>query len=247
MRPFIMGLLMAALFSVVNAAQADEKAILARLRSSLDDKPSAVRPSLLPGLYGVYYGKSLPRAYVDENFRFLGNSWTGYQYLSGPKRGKNLTPDESRLLLRDFIADIPRDRLIKYQYGKGRHVVYLITAFDCPSCRALEAEMTKRAKQLDATVYVIPTALSYEEDPGARRAIRDVLCSSDRATAWHDLLASQQMPVHASDCWADPDLYAFIWTVFPVHFPSSVPTLLTADGRIYSTVLRHFDEAFGGR
>jgi len=47
---------------------ADEKALLAQLRANLVEKPSAVRESLLPGLYGVYFNVNEPRTYVDGNF-----------------------------------------------------------------------------------------------------------------------------------------------------------------------------------
>lgn len=221
--------------------------LLAKLRSTLEDKPSAVRPSLLPGLYGVYFNRTIPSAYVDSNFRFIGNSHTGYTYLSGPKRGQPLTAEESKILMRDFVDHLPRDEMMHYQFGKGTKQVFLVTAYDCPSCRALENELTKRAKSLDATVYIVPTSLNYSNDPNAKRLIQGVLCSEDRETAWHNLVTRHHLPDDASGCVQNPDEYADLWTIFPVKFPSSVPTVLTADGRIYATVMPHFDEIFRGR
>lgn len=228
------------------AAQADEASLLTQLRANLAEKPSSVREGLLPGLYGVYFNSTEPRTYVDGKFNFIGNSSTGYTFLSGPRRGQDLSAQDAQKLFRDFLAAIPRDKLISYRFGSGRREVFLFTAYDCPNCRALEREFIKQAKTLDATVYLVPTALHYAGDPRAKPLLRGVLCAERPEVAWSDLILKGKTP-EIDSCASNPDDYAFLSRSFPVKFPMSVPTALTTDGRIYPLVLAKFDEIFRGR
>lgn len=225
---------------------ADESSLLIQLRANLVDKPSAVRKSLLPELYGVYFSFNEPRVYVDGKFTYVGNSSTGYSYLSGPRRGQDLNPQESQQLFREFLSAIPREKLIAYRFGSGRRDVFLFTAYDCPTCRALEQAFSKQAKTLDATVYIVPTALRYSMDARAKPLLKGVLCSADPAVAWNDLILKGKAPAPGA-CPENPDDYAFLSRAFPVKFPSSVPTAVTADGRIYPMVMAKFDELFRAR
>ncbi|OIQ97604.1 putative thiol:disulfide interchange protein DsbC precursor [mine drainage metagenome] len=227
-------------------AHADNATLLTQLRANLSEKPSSVRESLLPGLYGVYFNSSEPRTFVDRQFTYIGNQVTGYMYLSGSRRGQDLTAQESQQLFRDFLAAIPRAKLIVYHFGTGRRVVFLFTAYDCPNCRALEREFLRKAKTLNATIYLIPTSLQYSNDIRAKPLLRSVLCAADPAAAWKALILKRQTPV-AEQCPENPDDYAFLSRSFPVKFPLTVPTAVTLDGHIYPMVLAKFDEVFRGK
>ena len=93
-------------------SHADEAAILARLRASITESPTAVTKALIPGLYGVYFNHDTPRMFVDENVRFIGNSSTGYTFLSGPKRGNDLSATDAQALFREYLTVIPREKLM---------------------------------------------------------------------------------------------------------------------------------------
>lgn len=228
-------------------SQADANALLAQLRVNFTEKPSAVRESLIPGLYGVYFNASEPRSYVDDKFRFVGNSSTGYTYLSGHRRGQGLTSQESKQLFLDVLAAIPREKLITYRFGNGRREIFLFSAYDCPNCRSLEKELVKQAKTLNAVVYVIPTALSYSSDPRAKPLLQGVLCADNREEAWSKLITKGLATTVSGECAANTDNYAFLSRSFPVNFPASVPTAVTSDGHIYPLVLAKFDEIFRGK
>lgn len=229
---------------------ADDASLLAQLRANLAEKPTAVHESLVPGLYGVYFSMNEPRTYADGHFRYFGNSSTGYTYLSGPRRGQDLALHESQQLFRDFLAAIPREKLIAYRFGSGKREVFLFSAYDCPSCRALELELAKQAKQLDATVYVIPTGLAYASiDVRAERAktlVHGVLCAENQLAAWNALLLKGIAPPTAN-CAVNPDDYALLRRAFPVKVAPTVPTAVTSDGRIYPMVMAKFDEIFRGK
>lgn len=246
---FSMSALAAFLFfaTVGGAYASSDSAILAQLRTRLVEKPSDVRETLLPGLYGVYFNNAEARTFVDRKLTILGNQFTGYAYLSGPRQGEDLTPEESRQLFKEFLAAIPRDLLVRYRYGGGAREVILFTAYDCPTCRALDRELSRQAKSLNVTVYIVPTALRYAIDPGAKPVIQSVLCSPDRARAWEDLITKGFVAQATNSCGVNPDDYAFLSRSFPVRFPQTVPTAVTPDGAIYPLVMAKFDEVFRGR
>ena len=234
-----------ALFSAAIHAHADEGSILTSLRAGLAEKPTAVRETLLPGIYGVYFNANEPRAFVDGKLSILGNHATGYAFLSGPRRGQDVSPQDSQRMFREFIAAIPKERLITYRYGNGSREVFLFTAYDCPNCRQLEKELASQTNSLNATVYLIPTALRYNTDPGTRPILRALLCTQNRNEAWTSLIMKGTVP-KAANCQENPDDFAYLSRSFPVRFPTSVPTAVTPDGKIYPLVLAKFDEIFRG-
>lgn len=232
------------------AANADESSVLTQLRANLAEKPTAVRPSLIPGLYGVYFNADEPRTYVDANLRFFGNSSTGYTFFSGPRRGQDLTDQDSQQLFRDILAAIPREKLFSYRFGSGEREVFLFSAYDCPACRALEREFVKQAKTLNVTVYIIPGALAYAPADSragqAKARVHDVLCAQNPRAAWTDLILKGIVPP-VGTCPINPNDYALLRYVFPVKFPSTVPTAVTTDGHIYASVMTKFDQIFRGK
>lgn len=238
--------LFAAMIVCTGVARANEDAILVALRAGLAEKPTAVKKTLLPDIYGVYFGANEPRAFVDGKLSILGNHATGYAFLSGPRRGQDVSPQDSQRMFREFIASIPKERLIAYRYGNGSREVFLFTAYDCPNCRQLEKELASQANSLNATVYLIPTALRYSTDPETKPVLRALLCAKDRNEAWKRLVMKEAVP-KPGNCQENPDDYAFLSRAFPVRFPVSVPTAVTQDGKIYPLVLAKFDEIFKGR
>lgn len=232
------------------SASANDREILNGVRSQLAEKPTSAREILIPGVYGLYFPGSEqigPRAFTDRKLSVFGNSATGYAHLSGPRRGQDLSAEESQALYRDMLANLPKERLITYRFGDGSRQVLLFTAYDCPTCRTVERNLQQQAQRLNATVYLIPTALRYESDPASRAPVQNLLCAPDREMAWQSLILKGQTPAPAH-CAEQADDYAYLARAFPVKFPRSVPTAVTlADGRIYQGVQQQFSEIFGGR
>lgn len=241
----VCGLVLAAL-----PASADEREILNAVQRQLAEKPTSARETLISGVYGLYFPGSEqigPRAFADRKLSVFGNSATGYAHLSGPRRGQDLSAEESQALYRDMLANLPKERLITYRFGDGARQVLLFTAYDCPTCRAVERNLQQQAQHLNATVYLIPTALRYESDPASRMPLQTLLCAPDREMAWQSLILKGQAPA-AARCAEQADDYAYLARAFPVKFPRSVPTAVTlADGRIYQGVQQQFSEIFGRR
>jgi thiol:disulfide interchange protein DsbC len=226
-------------------AHANEAEMLTALRASLVQKPTVIRQTLLPGLYrfNVSPQEIGPRAFVDREMSILGNMVTGYAHFSGPKRGQDLTPQEAGQLFRQFLTAIPKERLVTYHFGNGAKEVLLFSAYDCPSCRKLEQELLRQQAKLNATVYIVPTALDFYGNPNAASNLKGVLCAPDKAAAWARLILKRQTSTF-TNCNENPEDYVDLHVLFPVKFPTSVPTAVTLDGRINNRVLASFDQLF---
>lgn len=226
-------------------AQASDAEMLSALRASLVQKPTVIRQTLLPDLYRFNSSTQEigPRAFVDRQMSILGNSVTGYAHFSGPKRGQDLTPQEAEKLFLQFLAAIPKERLVTYRFGNGAKEVLLFSAYDCPTCRKVEQEFLRQQTKLNATVYIVPMALDFYGNPNAVSSLKGVLCAPDKAVAWNNLILKRQTSTITS-CSENPEDYVDLHVLFPVKFPTSVPTAVTLDGRINNRVLASFDQLF---
>lgn len=234
-----------ALFSGAAMAADQSAAILSKLRSTIAMRPALVKPSLVDGVYSVFFeGKSSPGIFVTENLELIGNSTIGYSTLISSKSGVDLDKNQSQALFDEMLRNLPFDRLPVFKYGSGGKRVVLISAYDCPSCRQLEKELSKKAASLDATVYVIPTSLMYADDPSVRVKVKQILCSPDKSAAWSAAVLSGR-PQDTDNCDTNPDDYAYLSRLFPVQFPVTVPTAITQDGAIHAFAVRDFDAIFG--
>ncbi|AEV27173.1 hypothetical protein Dsui_2834 [Azospira oryzae PS] len=240
---------LAFLMATAISAQANERDIAAAAKRFFGLQVTAVHESLIPGLYGINTNPSEvgPRLFMDDKLTVYGNFVTGYAHLEGPAKGRDLTPQEAQELYRSMLARLPKDKFITYRFGDGSREVLLFTAYDCPSCRAVEKSLLQQAKQLNATVYLVPTALRYQIDPASRIPVQEILCAKNRELAWQNMILKGQRPV-SERCNVNPDDYAYLSRAFPVKFPTSVPTAVTLwDGKIYMGVSQKFAEVFGGR
>ncbi len=240
---------LAFLMATAISAQANERDIAAAAKRFFGLQVTAVHESLIPGLYGINTSPSEvgPRLFMDDKLTVYGNFVTGYAHLEGPAKGRDLTPQEAQDLYRSMLASLPKEKFITYRFGDGSREVLLFTAYDCPACRALEKNLLQQTKQLNATVYLVPTGLRYNLDPAARVPLHEVLCSKNREMAWQNLILKGQRAV-AERCNVQPDNYAYLSRAFPVKFPTSVPTAITLpEGKIYQGVSQKFAEIFGGR
>jgi len=231
-------------FGVVHAEETDD--ILRALHKVIVQKPVAVKKTILPNLFGVYFDQDQsPSQFVSRDVSMIGNSVLGYTWIKGQKMGKDLDAKERQSAFLDMLSAIPKERLITYRYGAGARKVLLFTAYDCPSCRALERELDKRANELNATVYVIPLGLTYfNRDPVAAQIIKNIWCADDRMKTWRAALLERKTPANRT-CSENPDDFAYLGRAFPVPFSTSMPTAVTLDGRVFQAVLRDFKEIFG--
>lgn len=243
MQKFATVALLAGCVSLPFFAQADSSTLLSRLQTTLVQKPVALKPTLVPGFLGVLYpGDTSAEVFVDEAGTIIGSNATGYAYLTGAKKGAKLDDQDAKALFYRMLKGIPKDKLITYRFGSGQRKVILITAYDCPACRKLEAAIQENRAKLNATIYIVPTALAYGFDPQAPDKIQSLLCASDPAKAWFSVMQNGKLPV--SRCNVDPASYAFLYRIFPVRVPPSVPTAIADDGTVYAKVIASFSEVF---
>lgn len=231
---------------ISGTAHANESNIVIAVQHLFGMQATSVRESLIPGFYGVNTSPSEigPRFFIDNQLTLYGNYSTGYSHITGPHQGQDLSIQEAQDLFRAMLAALPKEQLMALRFGDGSRQVLLFTAYDCPSCRSIEQTLQQRANQLDVTVYLIPTALRYETDPSTRTPVQNVLCAADREAAWRNLILKKQFPP-AARCSDRADDYAYLYRVFPIRFPRSVPTAVTlADGKIYQRVQQQFAEIF---
>lgn len=233
----------------IGGATANESEIAAASKRFFGLQVTAVRESLIAGFYGINTSPSEigPRLFLNRDLTVYGNTYTGYSHTTGSRRGQDLSPQEAQDLFLFMLAALKKERLPTYTFGDGSREVLLFTAYDCPFCRALEKNLLQQAKQLNATVYLVPFALRYQLDASSRIPVQNLLCATDRETAWQNLILKREVPP-AARCQDQADDYAYLSRAFPVKVPQSVPWAITlASGKIHQAVSRDFAEIFGGR
>jgi len=239
--PLMAGLLGLPFFSHTEG----ETALLASLDAVLVKKPVALHSSLIPGFYGVLFpGDQYADVFVDQAGTVLGGNVTGYLHLTGPNRGKPLTKVESEALFIQLLRALPRNKLITEKYGTGARQIILLSAYDCPSCRQFEATIEQHAQKLNATIYLVPTSLDFEDDAMAPRNVTSLLCSKNPAKLWNAVMLHHATIPPKNCSGTDPSAYAYLYKMFPSDVVSSVPTAITEDGHVYTRVITSFSDVF---
>jgi len=233
----------------IGGVNANQSEIAAASKRLFGLQVTAVRESLIAGFYGINTSPSEigPRFFMDQSLTVHGNTFTGYSHNAGNRRSQDLYPQEAQELFLSMLTALKKERLPTYKFGDGSREVLLFTAYDCPSCRALEKNLLQQAKQLNVTVYLVPLALRYEVDASSRIPVQNLVCATDREAAWQNLILKRAIPP-AMRCPEQADDYAYLARAFPVKVPQTVPWAITlASGKIHQTVSRDFAEIFGGR
>lgn len=82
----------------------------------------------------------------------------------------------------DYIKDIDLSDSAKVVYGNGTRTIILFADPDCPFCQNFDKTLYLNADTIDATVYVMPWALSIH--PNAAKKADFIWGQSDRGNAW---------------------------------------------------------------
>lgn len=85
--------------------------------------------------------------------------------------------------------------------GNGKNIVVEISDPDCPYCRQASAWLSGR-KDITRYVYFLPLNIH----PNAEYKAKYILCSNDRAQAYHDVYSGrfdQELPPTSTDCDAE--------------------------------------------
>jgi thiol:disulfide interchange protein DsbC len=199
-------------------AARDETAIRESVAQRFPDiRVESISRSPIPGLYELYYGGRI--VYVDDKVNYV---------LQGPlldAQGRwNLTAER----LGKFAA-IPFDQLsfdsaIKIVKGTGRRKLALFADPASAAVRVLEEEFTKVD---NTTLYVFLVPFEHR-NPGGSDKVRGIWCASDRAGAWHEVVAKGLTPPAPATCSVP---MAETLKVATKHHVDVLPTLVFADGR----------------
>lgn len=149
----------------------------------------------------------------------------------GAQRGDNgaaLSTSEWGTLILRWRNHIRYGDLIQ-QGGNGPLRMLLLSAYDCPYSRKLEAALGAAGTRY----AIIPSTIGTAN----KRHLPDIWCSPDRSTSWKQAIATGVLPPRArSACRYDSRYFATLSGMFG----GSKPTALFADG----TVVRSPDPGY---
>ena len=151
-----------------------------------------------------------------------------------------LTSDEQRAWRIAVMKGMNTDGLITYKFGAGDRKLYLITAYDCSYCAALEKRLAKLAPKLNATVYMVPIILNPSQDAAAM--YNAIACSSDPAAQWRAALTLRSFPKKAVPACGAPSLVDT--TIAAIALGElATPALIQEDGSKASGIYSSDDTA----
>jgi len=164
----------------------DEDAIRQALTKSYPNlHVGEIRLSAIPGLYELEVGADILYFFPEKELVVFGEIWT--------KEGKSLTAERREELAAKRFANIPLDKGIKI--GSGHTIVIEFTDPDCPYCRKASAYLEKRS---DTTRYVYFLPLPMHKD--AEKHARYILCSSDKAKAYEEVMSGKHDEEQLDTC-----------------------------------------------
>ena len=176
------------------SAQAPDAATEAKIKAAVETwlagkyKVEEVRRSAMPSIMEVRIGTDM--IYVDEKGQFAfveGN-------MIDMKTGRNLTKERQDELLAIKWSDLQLGFAIKQVNGDGKRKVAVFEDPNCGYCKQMRRDLIK----LDnATIYTyVYPVLSADSDGKAKK----VMCTSDKLSAWNDLMLSNKVPGNSGTC-----------------------------------------------
>lgn len=142
-----------------------------------------VDDSLISGIYMLSHpsGSFEPYAINEAGSFLLSNQ--GWQRVSPANLGLPLSGVALQQLQAQLFGAVKTSEAITFTYGSGAKKVILISAFDCPSCRQLDAKLEALADKLNATIYLFPLALDFTNQR-AMAVATTIWCDADPAGQW---------------------------------------------------------------
>lgn len=184
-----------------------------------------------PGLYEIQ--RTIPYS-PRETAPILVTRGGEYSFNNGKlgaQRGEDgsaLSASEWGALILRWRSDIRYGDLIQ-QGGTGPLRMLLLSAYDCPYSRKLEAALGAAGTRY----AIIPSTIGTAN----KRYLPDIWCSPDRSTSWKQAITTGTLPPRAkSGCRYDSRYFVTLNGMFG----ASKPTALFADG----TVIRSPEPAY---
>ncbi len=200
--------------SYAHAAETDNNAKLKDALSKHLGEVTQVNKSPIAGLYEVVTPGHI--YYADEGGRYLID---GSMFELSSR--SNLTEMRSRKLFAIDFNKLPLELAVKKVKGQGRRKMAYFTDPNCSYCKKLERELLKVN---DVTLYLF----LYPLFPGSAEKVARVWCSKDRAKAWDDLMAGEELAA-ANKCETPTAKVLALGKRFGVN---GTPSLIFADGEV---------------
>ncbi len=167
-----------------HAQDANLKKTLAERIPQLD-KIDEIRPTPMQGLYEVRIGTDLFYTDAQGNYLIQGE-------LIDTKARRNLTEDRlNKLTAVDFQA-LPLQDAFTVVRGKGERKLAVFEDPNCGYCKRFERDMQKVD---NVTIYMFLYPIL---SPDSAEKSRNIWCSKDKVTAWHDMMLRDKAPAAAS-------------------------------------------------
>lgn len=218
----VMPLTMAEVFAQQRLAPAEVARDLQELRGMYE---GSFEQTPFPGIYRMLRPTpNSPRMTAPilmtrkAEFTF-NNGALGPQY---GETGKALTLAEWGALVMRWRQSLKLDQLLHFG-GEGPLRMIVVSGFDCPYSRKLEAALKSKA----ARYAVAPGTIGTANQP----RLRDIWCSANRSAAWTQALNTGVLPPRApASCAYDAQYFQ----TFNGMMGGSLPNILYADGTIGS-------------
>lgn len=181
---------LAALCAIAQTAHAAGDAVEVKLKDKLvklipDQKPGAVKPSVLPGWYEASYGADVVYISADGRYIFQGS-------LFDVEKKLDLT-DQARSKVRQTLMSGQKEEdMIVFSPPKPKHTVTVFTDVDCGYCRKMHNEIADyNAQGIKIRYMMFPRA--GLGSPSYKTAV-NVWCSSDRKSALTKAKLGESVP-----------------------------------------------------
>ena len=181
-------------FFIVATAHADVATAERNFKKEFVNIPTSFKFSESP-FEGFYLAQSpTGRTLFTEDVSVSGNldSWELNQ------KGKitNLPADAT---LRNLRKKLKTDWMIQLDASTGDQKVIIISAPDCPVCKAQEKDLLKFGSQLNAVIYIVPMTLAAHtvgEDPFTNAT----LCEGNPLQTWNDAMSRNKIASSNKRC-----------------------------------------------
>ncbi len=169
----VMGL-MAALLMGSTSSPAGSRDIRASIAHRLDVPMTAVRDSVIPGLYEIANGGEVIYVSADGRYALKGDIYD-------TDHGRNLTDRRRADARQDLLKALPDDETVVFAPAKARYTVTVFTDVECKFCRMFHNEIAEYNRLGVKVRY----AFFPRPGPGsdAWRKAETVWCSANRQEA----------------------------------------------------------------
>ncbi|CCG20151.1 putative disulphide bond isomerase [Taylorella asinigenitalis 14/45] len=160
-------------------------AITSNIEKSFGVKVLEVNATPYTGLYEVLTNETIVYTDADSSFILAG-------HLFDTKTTDNLTQQRVKEQSAKAFAKLPVGEAVKRVKGKGTRK---LVTFEDPNCRYCKALYKELEQMDDVTIYTFLVPILAKDSV---TKVRDIMCSSNPALAWHEWVEKGQKPAPQS-------------------------------------------------